>query len=302
MIIGGDWMKILLVYNPTAGHGKAGRAIPKIRSRCRDLGLEIETRLTEHKGHATEILESSPLDFYDGVVAAGGDGTVFESVSGLFRNPAGPAIRFGVLPMGTGNSFSRDLGLNSAHTSEALELISGGKTRKVDVGHCTTGGTEFHYLNILGFGFVTDVTAAASKLKILGNGAYTLGVVYRTAFLNTFPVRLELDDTIIERDATFVEISNSCYTADFLMAPGALIDDGLLDVTLLGAISRRRLLRLFPSVFRGEHVEHKEVETFRARRITFATEHPKILSPDGELVGTSPGEVRCLHRALTVFG
>jgi diacylglycerol kinase (ATP) len=169
------------------------------------------------------------------------------------------------------------------------------------VGHCRTGNHEFHYLNILGAGFVTDVTAAASRLKILGSNAYTIGVVYTTAFLDTFNLRLEIDGEVVERPTTFVEISNSRYTADFLMAPEASIDDGLLDVTLLGRISRRRLLRLFPTVFRGEHIVYDEVETFRARKITLVNEHPKALSPDGELIGETPAEVNCLHRALEVF-
>ena len=65
--------------------------------------------------------------------------------------------------------------------------------------------------------------------------------------------------------------------------------------------SRWRLLRLFPTVFRGEHVRYDEVETFRARRITMVNEHPKILSPDGELIGETPAEVECLHRALEIF-
>ena len=112
---------------------------------------------------------------------------------------------------------------------------------------------------------------------------------------------LEVDGEAIEREATFLEISNSRFTADFLMAPEARIDDGLLDITLLGKISRRRLLRLFPTVFRGEHVRYPEVETFTARNIRITSIQPKILSPDGELLGTTPAGVTCLHRALEVF-
>jgi diacylglycerol kinase (ATP) len=85
------------------------------------------------------------------------------------------------------------------------------------------------------------------------------------------------------------------------MAPDAQIDDGVLDVTLLGRISRRRLLRLFPTVFRGEHIQYPEVETFKARSIKVSSDQPKILSPDGELVGTTPAEITCLHQALDVF-
>jgi diacylglycerol kinase (ATP) len=302
MIVDGDWMKILLVYNPAAGHGKAGRALPEIDRRFRNLGIEAKVRLSEHRGHATEIVEQASFEDFDGVIAGGGDGTVFEAVNGLLRNPAGAAIPFGVLPLGTGNSFSRDIGLEKKRTTEAIELIARAETRKVDVGLCRAGLHEFHFLNILGAGFVTDVTSAAARLKFLGNGAYTLGVLYRTTFLKSFNTRLELDGHSIDRDAIFVEISNSRYTADFLMAPEARIDDGFLDVTLLCKISRRRLLRLFPTVFRGEHIHYPEVETFRAQRITIATECPKTLSPDGELVGATPAEISCLHRAISVFG
>ncbi len=294
-------MRLLLVANPNAGHGRAGRLLAEVSDICRNFGLEVDTRLTERPGHATEIIESENLASFDGVIAAGGDGTVFEAVNGLFRNPAGPAVPLGVIPMGTGNSFSRDLGLERGQVRQALELVAGGATRKVDVGQCRTGNRDLYYLNILGLGFVSDVTATAAKLKLLGNSSYTIGVVYRTVFLGTFGLELELDGDVIEREATFLEISNSRFTADFLMAPEAKIDDGLLDVTLLGKISRRRLLRLFPSVFRGEHVQYPEVETFTAQRIKVASDQPKILSPDGELIGTTPAEVRCLHQALDVF-
>ena len=165
-------MRLLVVYNRTAGHGKAGRALSEIEAAGNALNLELDIHLTEGRGHATGIVENS---------------------------------------------------------------------------------------------------------------------------------RLELDGQVIERDSTFLEISNSRYTADFLMAPSARIDDGLLDVTLLGRISRRRLLRLFPSVFRGEHIHHAEVETFRASHVTIATEHPKTLSPDGELTGSTPADVICMNRALEVF-
>jgi YegS/Rv2252/BmrU family lipid kinase len=293
-------MRLLLVHNPSAGHGRAGSMLDELEEVRKDLGLDIDLHLTERPGHATEIIAKADLRPFDGVVATGGDGTVFESVNGLFKNPAGPVIPFGVLPMGTGNSFSRDLGLERGKVRQALEPVAAGTTRKVDVGRCRTGDQDLYYLNILGLGFVSDVTETASRLKLLGNLSYTLGVVYRTAFLETSRLELEIDGQKFERDATFLEISNSRYTADFLMAPEAEIDDGLLDVTLLGKISRHRLLRLFPTVFRGEHTQYPEVETFRARNIKVASDQPKILAPDGELIGTTPMEVTCLHKALDV--
>ena len=295
-------MKLLVVYNPSAGHGKAGRLLPAIKAHAGRIGLELEVRLTSGPGDAIEIVRTADLGSFDGVIAAGGDGTVFETVNGYFRNGAGHSTPFGVLPVGTGNSFAKDLDLLTGQTTEALDMISRGRTRKVDVGHCRAGDNEYYYLNILGVGFVTDVTATAARLKILGNASYTIGVIYRTAFLSDFHMRLELDGEVIERETTFVEISNSRYTADFLMAPNARIDDGLLDITLLGKISRRRLLKFFPTVFRGEHIQQDEIETFTARHIKVVNERPKTLSPDGEIIGATPAEVRCLHQALEVFG
>ena len=98
-----------------------------------------------------------------------------------------------------------------------------------------------------------------------------------------------------------MEISNTRYTANFLMAPAAKIDDGLLDITLLNKVNRRKLLQSFPTIFTGEHIHLDEVETFQAEKIKVESQVPKVLTPDGELVGITPVEVECLHKAIRVF-
>ena len=105
----------------------------------------------------------------------------------------------------------------------------------------------------------------------------------------------------MEQENIFVEVSNTTYTSNFLMAPNAKIDDGLLDITLLRKITRRRLLQCFPKIFTGEHILFEEVEQFKAKKISIETETPKIITPDGELVGISPVKVECLHQAVEVF-
>lgn len=294
-------MKVLAILNPRAGHGRAGRLRSEIEARLEQLGVGVEILETARQGHGAELVADADLTPFGGVLACGGDGTLFEVVNGCFANPAGPAVPIGIVPIGTGNAFARDLDLVTGELEPALERVAAGRTREVDVGHCRAGEQEFHFVNILGLGFVSDVTCTAAALKALGNVSYTLGVVYRTLFLGTTALRLRLDDVEIERDAVFLEISNSRYTADFLMAPDAAIDDGLLDVTLLGRISRTRLLRLFPTVFRGEHVRYPEVETFQVRTIEVLSAEPKKLTPDGEILGTSPARVRCLRGAISVF-
>jgi len=294
-------MKILLVYNSYSGHRRAGKILPRVEAAFTGRGIEFDLRLTNYPGHGTEITRNADFSLYDGIVAAGGDGTLFEVINGYYLNPSKTSVPIGVLPVGTGNAFARDLEQDVSRWEEAVGIIANGKTRKVDVGKYHCHGQDYYYLNILGIGFVSDVTAIAHKLKILGNISYTLGVFYRTVFLSADKMTLEIDGRILEHECLFIEISNTRYTANFLMAPNARIDDGLLDVTIAKKMSRRRLLACFPKIFTGEHIHMPEVETYQAKKIRIVSQKPKILSPDGELTGITPVEVECLKQAIDVF-
>jgi YegS/Rv2252/BmrU family lipid kinase len=238
---------------------------------------------------------------YDAIVAAGGDGTLFEVINGYYQNSAKKKPPLGILPVGTGNAVARDLELHVSKWKEAVEIIAQMKPRKVDVGKFTSHGQSYYFLNILGLGFVADVTKTAKKLKALGNISYTLGVLYHIAMLKPLKLKIEIDGKLLERDNIFVEISNTTYTSNFYMAPNAKIDDGLLDITLLGKLGRIGLLKAFPKVFTGEHIHLPEVETFKAKHIKISTEPSKVLTPDGELIGITPVEVECLHQDIEVL-
>jgi len=294
-------LKVFVVYNPTAANGRAGSAIDRVCALFDARGVDAELLLTERPGHAVELVRGADLAAFDGIVAGGGDGTVFEVVNGYFLNDAGVKPPLGVLPVGTGNAFSKDLGLSTGWVERAIDLIAAGDHRPVDVGRFTTGTGTFHYLNILGLGFVSDVGETASRLKVVGNLSYTIAVLVRLISLSSYRMTIEIDGEILERESIFCEISNTRYTSNFLMAPSASIEDGLLDVTILGRASRSYLLRCFPKIFTGEHVHLEEVETFKARKIRIRTDDPKVLAPDGEIFGSTPVEVECLHRALDVF-
>lgn len=294
-------MKVLLVYNAYAGHGRAGKMLPQVEAALVEQGIEFDLQLTSYPGHGIEIVRGADLGQFDGLLAAGGDGTLFEVINGYYQNPSERKIPIGILPVGTGNAFARDLELTNENWKEAIKIIAARKTRKLDVGKYHTHGQDYYYLNILGLGFVADVTEIAHKLKLFGNFSYTLGVLYRTLFLSSDLLSLEIDGQKMERDCTFVEISNTRYTANFLMAPNARIDDGLLDVTLAKKLGRRRLLQSFPKIFTGEHIFMPEIETYQAKSIKIYSEKPKVLSPDGELIGITPVEIECLEKAVEVY-
>lgn len=294
-------MKVLVVYNPRAAHGRAGKILPRIEHSLLDKGIIADIHITKYPKNGIEITQNINFSGYDGIIAAGGDGTLFEVINGYFANPGSKKIPIGILPVGTGNAFAKDLGLATGKWQEAINVIGLNRPKEVDVGYFTTNGRDFYFLNILGLGFVSDVTKTAFRLKWLGNISYTLGVLYQAIFLNPHQLWIELDGKRLNRKNIFVEISNTRYTANFLMAPEAKIDDGLLDVTLLSNVSRRKLFKAFPKVFTGEHVELDEVETFKAKNIKIKTNIPKTLTPDGEIVGESPVEINCLKKAVEIF-
>jgi diacylglycerol kinase (ATP) len=295
-------MKLLLIFNPNARHGRAHKLLSAIRQEFTARGVATEVLLTRHRGDATEQLAQRPLGPYDGVVAAGGDGTVFEVLNGLYRQPREARKPLGVLPVGTGNAFARDLGLLPGDWRKAIDIIAAGRQRAVDVARVSSGQQVFYFVNIMGMGFAVDAGLTASKLKRLGNVAYTLGTLWQTLRLRSYPLRMEIDGQLLQQDNLLVEIANTRYTGtSFLIAPAAVMDDGYLDVILLRKLPRLRLLRLFPTIYTGRHVAYQEISVRRARSIRLLAPAGLLLGPDGEFYGTTPADVTCLHQDLAIF-
>jgi len=294
--------KLLLVFNPAAGHGRARKLLAEIQRAFRASGILTDTLTTACHGDATGQVSAAPLADYGGVIAVGGDGTVFDVVNGLYRHPRDARPPLGVIPAGTGNAFARDLGLLPGEWRKGVAIIAGANMRQVDVGRVNTASESFHFINIVGIGFAVDAGRTASRLKRLGPIAYTLGTLWQTLRLTAYELRLEIDGRTIEQDNIFVEISNTRYTGtSFLIAPGARMDDGLLDVTLLRKLPRLRLLRLFPSIYSGHHVDYEEVSVIRGKSIKILEPGGYLMAPDGEFHGSTPAEITCLHQDLTIF-
>lgn len=295
-------MKVLLIFNPNAANGRAKKMLPTLLNRFEELKIDVKVLKTERQGHGRELVRQAELKGFDGVIAAGGDGTLFEVINGYYENNSQERIPVGVLPTGTGNAFSRDLDLKATDWERAIDIIHSNNIKKIDVGRFSSDGQEYYFLNILGLGFVSDVSDVAKNFKIFGNSAYILGVFYQLLFLKTHQLKIEIDGQILERDNVFVEISNTRYTGTtFLMAPEAKIDDGLLDITLLNKINRRGILKIFPTIFDGTHVNQEHIEVFKAKKIKVETNIPKVLTPDGEVLGSTPIEVECLKEHVPFF-
>lgn len=293
-------MKLLLLVNPKAGRNRAKRIAAKACERFTQKDIETEAHYSAFPGHITELAASHVRDHFDGIVSVGGDGTLFETINGLAQADPAFSMPVGIIPVGTGNSFAKDLDIHSLDT--AVEKICQGKTRQVDLGHFSWDSGSHYFINLLGFGFAADVVRKAAKYKCFGSLGYILSLFATLRRMSFSQLELTIDGKRYERENCFVAICNSTKTGgNMVMAPDARIDDGLLDVVLLNRIGRARLLRVFPSIFRGRHIELPEVETFKARRIRAVTHPPKTCTPDGEVLGQTPIEVEICPGMITLF-
>ncbi len=291
-------MSYLVIANPRAGKGRGAHVLGHVEQALKKRGISHETALAGWAGHAVDIASLAARDSVSALVLVGGDGTLFEALNGMCR--AGRMLPVAQIPIGTGNSFIKDLGIESME--DGLAALRGEKTRKVDVGRLRSSAGEFHFVNVVGAGFVADVAAGASRFKIFGDLSYTISVFLELAHLRSRPCRLRVDGKEMERDAIFVEICNSRKTGgDMIMAPSAVLDDGKVDVVIAKSMNRRTLLRLFPLIFTGQHVHDPHVETFTCSRIDVEFDPPQRVTPVGELLGVTPLSVEVLPRALEMF-
>lgn len=290
-------MKVLFVFNRSLKSSGSQKKFRDIALLLKKYQIEADIQKSEYHGHTIEIIKNADFLQYDAVVGAGGDGTLFELLNGYYQNGSERRIPLALIPAGTGNSFIRDLGIDPDDIETAIKALKTFKTRKIDVGKVSSDEGMFYYANILGLGFATDVTATGMNFKFLGKIAYTIGVLWHTLTLKHWKLDICIDNQSFKYDCTMLTISNSRYTGgNYFMAPNALINDGLLDITIAKKISRLRLLKLFSLIFQGQHTNAPEVECFQAKSIEINTAKPKKVSPDGELFGKSPLKIECLQQ------
>lgn len=301
--------KVLVIINITAGGGRAARVghthVEKIRSALGGVSVVH----TEGPGHATELAREAVAAGAASVIALGGDGTVFEVVNGLLADPdAAARPTLGLIPVGTGNSFVRDLGLSDP--AAAAAAIVAGRTRAVDAVRLEHRDGVLHYVNLLSFGFSARAGELTNRrFKPLGAAGYVLAVLQCLITLEArrFPHRVggdrgagagALDDDAV----SLLSFCNSRYTGgEMMMAPGADIADGRVDRVKIGAMGRRRFLSSFPRIFRGTHPQMPEVEVSRVERVVFEGEHEVSAMIDGEILRLVPRALSVCPGVLEVY-
>jgi YegS/Rv2252/BmrU family lipid kinase len=293
-----------LLVNPVCGGGTGAAAAETVARTLRDAGHEVTTTLTPAVGGTHDLVDAA-VARGDVLVLVGGDGTL-SSVAGPVAARGGT---LGIVPAGRGNDFARMLGLPTEPAAAAQVLLSG-SPKTVDLLQVTIPGSEprvvagsaYSGLDARAGEIVETVRWMPVKLQ------YPYAALHAMATYRPARFRVAVDGDTVEYLGSSVVVANSAYYGNGMkIAPGAVVDDGLLDVVIIEAESRRTLMRCLPRVYQGAHVDLPGVHVLRGRRAEVTASPQVSMGGDGEPAGRLPGlaeppaVVEMLPEALTVL-
>jgi len=293
----------LVVVNPAAGRR---RARSRVRAALAADGAERTNVATRHPGEARSLARLAASGWADLVVAVGGDGTIHEVVNGLCDARRRAAL--GVVDCGTGSGFAESLGLPRSREAQ-VRLLARGRLGAVDLGRLACSNAEGDPVQRV-FASECQVGIGAAICARLGRLGRCLGgrLGFRlTAMLTGLghpmvPMEVTLDEGPPRMLPLLgVVVANGARTGGGMrLAPQARLDDGLLDVILIHAMSRIRRAGFLRRVYRGAHVDGIHCSARTVRRLRIRSSEAVPVAADGEVLGTTPFDVEVLPRALDV--
>ncbi|GAA2437905.1 diacylglycerol kinase [Streptomyces macrosporus] len=291
--------EITLFVNPTAGRGRGAHAAQPAARALREAGFAVRTVVGVTADDALERAREAVRGGTGALIAVGGDGMASLALQAV----AGTRTPLGVVAVGTGNDIARALDLPIRDPAGAgrviAEALKAGHERTVDLGR--VGGRWFG--SVLASGFDSRVNDRGNRMRRpAGRLRYDLAMLVELASLRPIPYRLAFEDgPAREIEATLVAVGNGpSYGGGMRICSGARLDDGLLDVTVVGKCSRTTLLRVFPRVYSGTHLDHPAVTVHRVAKVTL--EAPGVTGyADGEPLGRLPLTAEAVPRAVRVL-
>jgi len=292
--------RVTMLTNPASGHGNAPHAAERAAAQFQRRGVDVVQIVGRDAEHARQLLDEAVQLGTDALVIAGGDGVIALALQALARSD----IPLGIIPAGTGNDHAREYRLPTRDPEAAADVVCDGWTETVDLGLIRgADGFEKWFGTVMAAGFDSLVSDRANRMRWPhGRMRYNLAMVAELSRLRPLPFRLVLDgEREIVADLTLAAFGNTkSYGGGMLICPNADYTDGLLDVTIVRSGSRTRLIRLFPTVFKGTHIELDEVTADRAKTITVESAGINAYA-DGDYVCPLPVEVSAVSGALKIL-
>ncbi len=288
-----------LIFNPVAGQGDPEQALAKIRA-ILEPEIDLDIYLTTADIGADKLAYAAVERGVDAIIASGGDGTLSAAAAAV----VGTNIPLGIISRGTANAFANALRIPDT-IEAACETILQGATQNVDIAYCN----DLPMVLLAGIGFEAETVELADRdaKNRLGMMAYILAGIHQLRNLQSFDVEIETEDKIIKTSASAVTVANAAPATSVLAQgpAGIIYDDGLLDLTIVspanttGAIAAA--FHLFQTASAGNAVERDDIGYLRAKQFIIRTDPPQKVALDGEIIGTTPIEVKCVPAGLKIF-
>ena len=288
---------VALLVNPTAGKGRAARVVAAVTERLRAGGANVAILVGTDAEHAQALARQAVSDGVDALVALGGDGMVHLALNVV----AGTATPLGIIPAGTGNDLANTLQLPTKEPAAAAAVVIDRLAEGGRLMDAVRVGDKW-FACVLGAGFDSRVNDRANRMSWpRGRQRYNLAILGELRVFRPLPFVIDIDGERWETEAMLVAVGNAkSYGAGMKVTPGAEVDDGLVDVMVLGPVSKPEFLKTFPKVFKGTHINHPAVTMRRAKVVSLSS--PGVTAyADGEYLAdlpitceTVPGAVRVL--------
>ncbi|MGA8045317.1 MAG: YegS/Rv2252/BmrU family lipid kinase [Dermatophilaceae bacterium] len=289
------------MVNPAAGGRRAAHVGREVARGLREREIPYVDLSGPTGAVAVEQIRAAVLaGAVDRLVAVGGDGMVNLAVHAL----TGSGVPLVIVPAGTGNDTAVALGVPVGDPGAALDLMLTGATHTVDAARVHGDrGDERWFVGVLAAGFDAVVNERANTMTWpRGSARYTLAALRELPVFRPIPFQVVIDGLLYDQPAMLVAVANTTsYGGGMKVVPTALLDDGELDVLVLGEVSMATFLRVFPRVFSGRHVTHPAVRIIRGRRVELRA--PGIVAyADGERIGPLPRTVEVVPAAMRIVG
>ena len=280
-----------IVINPTSGQGRGaevGKTVIGFFSK-HDLKYQVVSGISADNvlRDLRTFLQNNPL--CPGVISVGGDGLAHLILQAVVPSK----IAFAVIPAGTGNDFVRALKWSLSDIEAQLDFVTTHDPSPIDLG--LVDGEWFGA--VLSSGFDSTVNERANKLSWpKGPAKYNVAIALELPTFKPSHFTIELDDRTIETEAMLIAVGNgSSYGGGMQVCPHASFTDGLFDVMVLSPISKLEFIRIFPTVYSGNHIKHPEVNVYQTKKIRINAK--AVAYADGERIGALPISAECVPGA-----
>ncbi len=292
--------KFYIVVNPHGGLKKGLGILEKVQPIFEENDCELTILKTEYAGHGKDYAYEVDFTNYDGFCAIGGDGTMHEIINGMLKRPDKRQLPIGLVTGGTGNSFMHDL--DCLEPENAAKRILTGRERPIDIAKVDANGETLYAFNIVGWGMPTDINILAEKMRWLGEQRYNVASILEVLKGKRRLAKLIIDGNTVVGDYGFILGCNTIHTGKgMMMAPLAQLNDGLIDLIIARKAGRLKLLSLFPKLFKGAHVGDPLVDYHQVKEFSIVPKEDNILNIDGEMLGSTPINVKIKKGLINVL-